>query len=220
VVTAVRHSDPAQATILTAQGRHEASTEFLHRCRLLIHHDTCLQLTDPATSQPLGNHAHLFPRQPRLHFRSDVLGPLYQNLKGYQPSFYNYAKALLSHAGIPVDPTYAQGFFTAERFKAIYLAESRAMLPGTQHLVSLSAKTSNVYSMLQCLRIFHLYPQLLPARGIKVLQAKSIAKMVHLLFAMIDMKPDFATSTFGKPILGTRLNLWSQLPGLIPINSL
>ncbi len=44
--------------------------------------------------------------------------------------------------------------------------------------------------------------------------------MVHLLFAMIDMKPNFATSTFDKSILGTRLSLWSQLPGLIPINSL
>ena len=37
---------------------------------------------------------------------------------------------------------------------------------------------------------------------------------------MIDMKPDFATSTFDKSILGTRLSIWSQLPGLIPINSL
>jgi hypothetical protein len=86
------------------------------------------------------------------------------------------------------------------------------MSPATQHLASLSAKTFNVYSMLQCLPVFHLHPQLLPARGIEVLQAKSIAKMVHLLFAMIDMKPDFATSTFAKSILGTRLSLWSQLP--------
>jgi hypothetical protein len=45
-------------------------------------------------------------------------------------------------------------------------------------------------------------------------------KMVHLLFAMIDMKPNFATSTFNRSILGTRLSIWSQLPGLIPINSL
>jgi hypothetical protein len=36
----------------------------------------------------------------------------------------------------------------------------------------------------------------------------------------VDMKPDFATSTFDKSILGTGLSLWSQLPGLIPINSL
>ena len=134
------------------------------------------------------------------------------------PSFYNYVKALLSHAGIPVDPTYAQGSFTAERFKTIYSAESWAMTPGNQQ-VSLSATTFNVYSMLQCLPVFHSHPQLLPAQGIQVLQAKSIAKMVHLLFAMIDMKPDFARSTFNKSILGTRLSLWSQLPGLIPINS-
>jgi hypothetical protein len=44
--------------------------------------------------------------------------------------------------------------------------------------------------------------------------------MVHLLFAMIDMKPNFMTSTFDKSVLGTCLNLWCQLPGLIPINSL
>ena len=37
---------------------------------------------------------------------------------------------------------------------------------------------------------------------------------------MIDMKPDFATSTFDKSVLGTRLHIWSQFPGLIPINSL
>jgi hypothetical protein len=219
-VTVVRTSDPTQATILTAQGRHEASPEFLQCCRLLVHHDTRLQLMDPATGQPLRHQAHLFPRQPTLHFRRDVLGPLYQNLKGYQPSFYNYVEALLSHAGIPVDPTYAQGFFTAERFKTIYSAESWAMTPATQHLISLSAATFNVYSMLQCLPVFHSHPQLLPARGIEVLQTKSIAKMVHLLFAMIDMKPDFATSTLDKSILGIPLRLWSQLPGLIPINSL
>ena len=67
-VTAARTSDPTQATILPAQGRHDAPTEFLHCCRLLVHHDTRLQLTDPATGQPLGQHAHLFPRQPTLHF--------------------------------------------------------------------------------------------------------------------------------------------------------
>jgi hypothetical protein len=88
---------------------------------------------------------------------------MYQNLKGYQPSFCNYVKALLSHAGIPIDPTYAQGVFTAERFKTIYSAESLATFPGTQHLVLVSNKTFNVYSMLQCLPAFHLHPQLLPA---------------------------------------------------------
>jgi hypothetical protein len=77
-----------------------------------------------------------------------------------------------------------------------------------------------LYSMLQYLPVFHSHPQLLPACGIKVFRAKSIAKMIHLLFAMRDMKPDFATSTFDKLILGTRLSLWSQLPGLISINSL
>ena len=185
-----------------------------------MHHDTRLPLVDITNGQLLATQAHLFPRQPTAHFRRDVLGPLYQNLKGYQPSVYNYVEALLSHAGIPVDPTYAQGFFTAERLRTIYSAKSWAMSPGNQKIASLSTPTFNVYSLLQCLPVFHSHPQLLPVRGIEVLQAKSIAKMVHLLFAMIDMKPDFATSTFDKSVLGIRLNLWSQLPGLIPINSL
>jgi hypothetical protein len=176
---------------------HEASIEFLHCCCLLIHHDTRRQLTDPATGQPLlGHHAHLFPRQPTLHFRRDVLGPLHQNLKGYQPSFYNYVEALLSHGGISVDPTYAQGFFTAERFQAIYLAEAWAMSPGTQHLASLSTKTFNICSMLQCLPVFHSHPQLLPARSIEILQAKSINKMVRLLSAMIRHETRFRHEHF------------------------
>ncbi len=140
-IMVTRTSDPEQATILTTQGRHEAPPEFLHCCRLLVHHDTRLELRDPTTGQPLGHHAHLFPWQPTLHFRRDVLGPLYHNLKGYQPSFYNYVEALLSHAGIPVDPTYAQGFFSADRFQTIYSAESWAMSPGNLPLVSLSTKS-------------------------------------------------------------------------------
>jgi hypothetical protein len=37
---------------------------------------------------------------------------------------------------------------------------------------------------------------------------------------MIDMKADFLTSTFDASVLGTRLNLWCNLPGLLPINML
>jgi hypothetical protein len=44
--------------------------------------------------------------------------------------------------------------------------------------------------------------------------------MVHLLFAMIDMKPAFITSTFNASVLGTRLYFWCNLPGLLPINGL
>jgi hypothetical protein len=151
-----------------------------------------MQVTSTAIGQPLTQHAHIFPRQVALHFQCGILGPLCQNLKGYQPSFYNYGEALLSHAGIPVNPAYAQGFFTPKHFKSIYMGESWAMSPGTQHLVSLSTKTFNVYSMLQCFPIFHSHPQLLPAPDIKVMQAKSIAV---ILFAMINMELDFATST-------------------------
>jgi hypothetical protein len=81
-------------------------------------------------------------------------------------------------------------------------------------------QTIHVYSILQCLPNYQSHPTLLPAKGLNLRQAKSIVKMVHLLFAMIDMKPDFVTSTFDMSVLGTRLSLWCQLPGLIPINSL
>jgi hypothetical protein len=215
-----RHSDPTQATIITEQGRHEASPEFLHCCRLLVHNDVRVQLTDNVTGQILATHANLFPRQPTLHFRRDVLGPLFHKMSGYQPSVYNYVEALLSRNGIPVESTYAQSFFTAERLRAIYSVESWAMSPQIQNLASIPQQTFHVYSILQCLPHYQAHPTLLPAQGLDVLQAKSIAKMVHLLFAMIDMKPDFATSTFDTSVLGTRLSLWCQLPGLIPINSL
>jgi hypothetical protein len=215
-----RHSDPTQATIITEQGRHEASPEFLHCCRLLVHNDVRVQLTDNVTGQILATHANLFPRQPTLHFRRDVLGPLHHKMSGYQPSVYNYVEALLSRNGIPVESTYAQGFFTTERLRAIYSVESWAMSPQIQNLAAIPQQTFHVYSIIQCLPHYTAHPTLLPAKGLDVLQAKSIAKMVHLLFAMIDMKPDFATSTFDTSVLGTRLSLWCQLPGLIPINSL
>jgi hypothetical protein len=87
------------------------------------------------------------------------------------------------------------------------------MSPQTQNLVALPLQTFHVYSILQCLPNYQSHPTLLPA--------KSIAKMVHLLFTMVDSKPDFVTSTFDMLVLlGTHLSLWCQLPGLIPINSL
>jgi hypothetical protein len=219
-IAVARNSDPTDATILTEQGRHEASSEFLHCCRLLVHHDARLHLTDNETGQILAPHANLFPRQPTDYFRRDVLGPLHSHQKGYQPSVYNYAEALLRHNGIPVESTYAQAFFTAERLRAIYSVDSWSMSPNLQHLTATPAQTFHVYSTLQCLPEFQSHPALLPALGLNVLQAKSIAKMIHLLFAMIDIKPDFVTSTFDKSVLGKRLQLWCQLPDLIPINSL
>jgi hypothetical protein len=106
------HSDPTQATIITEQGWHEASPEFLQCCRLLVHHDMRVQLTDNATGQILATHANLFPHQPTLHFWQDELGPLFQHLKGYyQPSVYNYVEALLGRNGIPLESTYSKSFF-------------------------------------------------------------------------------------------------------------
>ena len=139
------------ATIITEQGRHEASLEFLHCCRLLVHHDSRVQLTDNTTGQILASHANIFPRQPTDYFRRDVLGPLHSNQKGYQPSMYNYAETVLCHSSIPVKSTYAQGFFTAERLRAFYSVDSWAMSPQLQHVTLLSATTFPVYSTLQCL---------------------------------------------------------------------
>jgi hypothetical protein len=119
-----RTIDPTLASIVTEQGRHEASAEFLNCCRLLAHHDTRSQLTDGATGQRLSPQANLFPRQPTGHFRRNVLGPLFHGHKGYQASVYIYVKALLNRSGVPVESLYAQEFFTAERIKALYSVES------------------------------------------------------------------------------------------------
>jgi hypothetical protein len=113
-------------------------------------------------------------------------------MQGYQPSVYNYVEALLSQGGIPVKSTYVQSFFTTERLWAIYSVESWAMSPQLQNIAALPQQTLHVYSIIQCLPNYQSHPMLLPAKGLDVLQAKSIAKMVHLLFAMIDMKPGSA----------------------------
>jgi hypothetical protein len=47
--------------------------------------------------------------------------------------------------------------------------------------------------------------------GITLLQAKNVGCMVQLLFRMIDMKPNFKTSTFDASLLGHRLLQWSNL---------
>ena len=215
-----RTSDPTIASIVTEQGRNEASQEFLNCCRLLAHHDTRSQLIDSTTGQRLSPQANLFPRQPTSHFRRDVLGPLFQGQKGYQASVYNYIEALLNRSGVPVESLYAQEFFTAERIRALYSVESWSMSPQTQNLASLPSQTFHVYSLVQCIPDFRSHPNLLPTKGLSALQAKSIGAMAHLLFAMIDMKPDFMTSTFDASVLGTRLQLWCNLPGLLPINRL
>jgi hypothetical protein len=53
---------------------------------------------------------------------------------------------------------------------------------------------------------------LLPAKGIWLLQAKHLGYMVPLRFRMMDMKPDFLTSSFDSSVLGQRLLQWSTLP--------
>ena len=95
----VKRSDPLSATILTAQGRTEASPEFLNCCQLLAPHDPRLALTDNQRGITLFPHANLFPRQPTEHFRRDILGPLHASStsSSYIPVFYHYMEALLAH---------------------------------------------------------------------------------------------------------------------------
>jgi hypothetical protein len=68
LIAVAQHSDPIQATIITEQGPHKALPEFLPCCRLLVHNNARVQLTDNVTGQILAAHANLFPRQPTLHF--------------------------------------------------------------------------------------------------------------------------------------------------------
>lgn len=209
----IRRSDPVTATILTAQGRQEASPEFLNCCRLLTHHDPHLALTNNQLGVTLPASANLFPRQPTEHFRRDVLGPIHSSsgIGGYQPVFYNYVEALLSRKGVLVESAYSKTFFTVERAKTLFSVESWAMSSQTRDLLHLPSQTLHVYSFLQCLSEYSTHPTVLPAAGITLLQAKNLGTMVQLLFQMMDMKPDFLTSTFDSSLLGQRLLQWSNL---------
>jgi hypothetical protein len=201
------------ATILTDQGRSEASQDFLNCCRLIVHHDPAVVLTDPNTGHPLALHSSIFPRQPTEHFRRDVLGPLFtaSSLQGYMASFYNYVEALLSRTGVLIESAYAKTFFTAERAQALFAVESWATSPQTRDLAKLPSKTLHVYSFLHCLQEYQGHPSLLPSAGISLRQAKNLGDLVLLLFCMIDMKHDFLTSSFDSSILGQRLLQWSKL---------
>ena len=86
-VPVIKKFDPLSATILTAQGRTEASPEFLNCCRLLTHHDPTIILTDTQMGHQLSTQANLFPRQPTLHFRRDVLNPTTVVNGGYITNF-------------------------------------------------------------------------------------------------------------------------------------
>jgi hypothetical protein len=200
-----------QATILTLQGRNEASPEFLNCCCLLTHHDPHIALTDNQNGVTLSPHANLFPRQPTEHFRRDVLGPLHTSASatGYVPAFYNYAEALLSRQGILIEAAYSKSFFTAERARTLFSVESWAM-SAQPRLSQLPNQVLHVYSFLQCLTDYQDHPMLLPAAGISLLQAKNLGSLVQLLFRMMDMKQDFMTSTFDLSILGQRLEQWSN----------
>jgi hypothetical protein len=208
-----QRSDLMSATVLTAQGRSEASPEFLNCCQLLTHHYHHVVLVDSQLGTPLPSTSNLFPRQPTEHFWRDVLSPLHQSATttGYLPVFYNYTEALLSHRGILIDSAYSKSFFTTERVCNLLSVESWAMLAQTRDLICLPGPMLHVYSFLQCLNDFQAHPTLLPTAGITLLQAKNVSTMVQLLFCMIDMKPDFVSSAFDLSILRKRLLQWSNL---------
>jgi hypothetical protein len=208
VVAVVKKYDPLTATILTAQGRADATGDFLNCCRLLIHHDPTLALVDSQTGIPLPPKANLFPREPTQHFSRDVLGPLSASQTGYIPNSFNYVKALTSRCGIIVEAAYTKSFFTSDRIRALLLIESWAMSPQTRDLANLPSATLHVYSFLQCLNEYPRHATLLPAKGITLLQAKNLGYMIPLLFRMINMKPDFPDS----PAIH---HLWMENPRLL-----
>ena len=212
VAAVAKNFDPLTASILTAQGRADATGEFLNCCRLLIHHDPTLALIDSLTGIPLPTKANLFPREPTRHFRRDVLGPISGSQTGYVPNFFNYVEALMSSKGILVESSYTKSFFTSDRIQALLSIESWAMSPQTRDLAHLPSQTLHVYGFLQCLNEYPRHANLLPAKGISLLQAKHLGYMVPLLFRMMDMKPDFLTSRFDGSVLGQRLLQWSTLP--------
>jgi hypothetical protein len=151
-------------------------------------------LTDTQHRHPLPAKANIFPREPTAHFCCDVLRPLAATQTGYIPNFYNYVEALLSCRGIIVESAYSKTFFTTDRIRALFLVESWAMSLQTRDLAHLPAKTLHVYGFLHCLNEYPRHANLLPAKGITLLQAKNLGYMIPLLFRMVDMKDDCLTS--------------------------
>jgi hypothetical protein len=177
VITAVvQKFDPLTDTILTDQGRNEASAKFLNCCRLLVHHNPNIVLTDTQQGQPLSTKANIFPHEPTAHFCRNMLGPLSAGQTGYIPNFYNYVEALMSWRGI-MESAYLKTYFTPDRVRALFLVESWAMSPQTRDLAHLPAKTLHIYGFLQCLNKYQWHANLLPAKGIMFLQAKKLSYM-------------------------------------------
>jgi hypothetical protein len=126
--------------------------------------------------------------------------------------FFNYAEALLNQQGIYGEAQYSKSFFTLDRARTLYSVESWDMSPHTQDLINRPKQTFHVYSLLQCLKGLTTHPPVLPVQGISLLQAKNLGSTTALLFRMIDMRPDFLSSSFDRSILGRRRAQWSQLP--------
>jgi hypothetical protein len=136
-------------------------------------------------------------------------------------SFYNYVEALLSRTGVLTESAYAKTFFTAERAGALFVVKSWATSPQTRDLDKLPSQTLHMYSFLHCLlQEYQGHPPLLPRSGILLRHAKNLGDLVLLLFRMIDMKPNFLTSSFDSSILGQRLLQWNKLADSLAIHHL
>jgi hypothetical protein len=77
-----------------------------------------------------------------------------------------------------VESAYSKTFFTTDRIRALFLVESWAMSLQTRDLAHLPAKTLHVYGFLQCLNEYPRHANLLPAKGITLLQAKNLQSVV------------------------------------------
>jgi hypothetical protein len=85
-----KQSDPASATVYTAEGQLQVSDQFLNACRLLAHHSTskALQVGDDMVA----SESLLYVREPCRLYRREILSHLtrYSQSSGFMPPFSSF----------------------------------------------------------------------------------------------------------------------------------
>ena len=220
VLVKQKRSDPASATVYTAEGRLQASDQFLNACRLLAHHSTskALQVGDDMVEME----SLIYVREPCRLYRREILSHLtkYSQSSGFMPPFSSFIEAVLRPAQVHVSGVYDPNFFSGTFIHAFLSVESWMV---NDHILpsNVPPETFHVYRMLASLQPLAGHPLSLPTQGITQLQAKQIGILTYYLFAMMDLEDGtFCDRKFEASILGQRLKAWSMLPESAIIHSL
>jgi hypothetical protein len=219
-VVKLKRSDPASATVYTAEGRLQASDQFLNACRLLAHHSMSKALK--VGDDMLAMDSLIYVREPCRLYRREILSHLtkYSQSSGFMPPFSSFIEAILRPAQVHVSGVYDPNFFSGTFIHAFLSVESWMV---NDHIVpaNVPPETFHVYRMLASLQPLAGHPLSLPSQGITQLQAKQIGILTYYLFAMMDLEDGtFCDRKFEASILGQRLKTWSMLPESAIIHNL